>query len=241
MLNPIEQSPALAFEPARQQYVHHPQAEGAAAVTAAQAATLSTTGQVQQAATGTATGDSTGNGASGNSSDGAGAQSNASQQLGAAWSTLTQLKHQAAAALSSGNLSAARVLASEAAGIAGSIRDIVAMAGGSGTAGAQLDIQEANLVAASTPVGEATTATTPHSQTVSPLDLARSGLASAKELIDSVLSQPAQTQTEQSALISQQQSVISAMSAVENVAAQISASNVLVSSYASHSLVDIKA
>jgi hypothetical protein len=235
MLNPIEQSPAMAYEPARQQIMQHPQAEGAAAGSSNQIAALSTVGQVQQTVSSGAGGDTTGAG-NGNSSDASQQQSNASQQLGAAWSTLSQLKHQAAAALSSGNISAARVFASEAAGIAGSIRDIVSTAGGTASAGAQMDIQEADSVTAETAPGDSQT-----QQGTSPLDLARSSLANAKDVVDSAMKQTGLTQADQSALISQQQAVVTAMAAVEAVAAKQSADSPLVSSYAVHSLVDIKA
>jgi len=236
MLNPIEQSPAMAYEPARQQIMQHPQAEGAATGSLNQIAALSTVGQVQQTVGSSAGGDTTGAG-NGNGSDASQQQSNASQQLGAAWSTLAQLKHQAAAALSSGNISAARAFASEAAGIAGSIRDIVSTAGGgSASAGAEMDLQEADSVTAETTSGNSQT-----QPGTSPLDLARSSLANAKDVVDSAMQQTGLTQADQSALISQQQAVVTAMAAVEAVAAKQSARSVLVSSYAVHSLVDIKA
>jgi hypothetical protein len=217
--------------------MQHPQAEGAATGSTNQIAALSTVGQVQQTFSSSAGGDTTGAG-NGNSSDASQQQSNASQQLGAAWSTLAQLKHQAAAALSSGNISAARAFASEAAGIAGSIRDIVSTAGsGSASAGAEMDLQEASSVSAeTTQVGNSQTQPGP-----SPLDLARSSLANAKDVVDSAMQQTGLTQADQSALISQQQAVVTAMAAVEAVAAKQSARSVLVSSYAVHSLVDIKA
>lgn len=253
MLNPIEQSPALAYEPARQQQiVQHPQTEGAAAVTSSQTAALSTTGQVQQSASSAPGGNTTGGAEDDNSGSSSGDQGSASQQLGAAWSTLANLKHQAAAAVESGNLSTARALASEAAGIAGSIRDIVSMAGGASSAGAEMDLQEADAVTAeavshaggsssSSQSGSSNGVGTTTSQGTSPLDLARASLSTAKDVVDSVMQQPGLTQADQSALISQQQMVVQAMAAVELTASQQSAGSELVSSYAVHSLVDIKA
>ena len=254
MLNPIEQSPALAYEPARQQQiVQHPQTEGAAAVTSLQTAALSTTGQVQQSASSAPGGNTTGGAEDDNSgSSSSGDQGSASQQLGAAWSTLANLKHQAAAAVESGNLSTARALASEAAGIAGSIRDIVSMAGGSSSAGAEMDLQEADAVTAETASqtnsssnsqsnGGSGNGGTSSSQGTSPLDLARASLSAAKDVVDSVMQQPGLTQADQSALISQQQLVVQAMAAVEQTASQQGAGSLLTSSYAVHSLVDIKA
>lgn len=264
MLNPIEQSPALAYEPARQQILHQPQAEGAAAVTPTQAAALSTSGQVQQSAESGANGGATGN--QDDSGDGASGQphSSAAQRLGAAWSTLSQLKHQASAALSSGNVSTARELASEAASIAGSIRDLVSSAGAAGMAGADSALQEADAVSADAPVGlsasaasasttsalaasasigpsSTETASMGQSQGASPLDLARAGLNAAQDVIATSLQQTALTSEERSALISQQQMVGSAMVTVETVAAQQTADSPLLSQYAAHALVDVKA
>ena len=251
MLNPIEQSPALAYEPARQQALQQPQAEGAAAVTPAQAASLSTTGQVQQSAGSSSGGSATGNQSDSGDDSSSQQQSSASHRLGAAWSTLSQLKHQASAALSSVNVSAARELAAEAAGIAGSIRDLVSSAGAGATAGADSALQEADAVSAEAPAGlnsgSASSSTSAGSggstagQGTSPIDLARASLGAAKDVIDTALQQPSLSESDQNALVSQQQTVTSAMVSVETVAAQQNAGSVLVTSYAAHSLVDIKA
>jgi len=244
MLNPIEQSPALAYEPVRQQALQHPQAEGAAAVTTDQAAALSTAGQVQQPSS--SGGGSTAGGQDESSGGTQQDQSNASQRLGAAWSTLAQLKHQATAALSSGNVSMARELASEAASIAGSIRDLVSTAGAGATAGADSALQEASAVSSEDPVGEAAasaaTVSQPSSgQGTSPIDLARAGLSAANDVIDSALQQPTLTTSDQNALLAQQQMIASAMVTVETAASHQSAGSELVTRYAVHSLVDIKA
>lgn len=238
MLNPIEQSPALSsalgYEQAKHQAPHIAHGDGGAAATAANATVEPA--QTVSAAPSTASQQGTsGNGAE-DSGDQQQQNAQASQKLSAAWSALAQLKSQAAAAISSGNGALARELASQAAGMAGSIRDIVDSVGGSASAGAQSALQEASSVGAgSVSSGGGGSAPT------TPVDLARAGLSAAKDVVDSALQMPQSSQADWTTLSSQQKDVQSAMAGVEAIAAQNSAATSVVSGYSAHSLVDIKA
>ncbi len=180
------------------------------------------------------------NGGAGSSDSGGGNQQNdaqASRLLNSAWSTLNILKNQADAAVSSGDTALARQLATQAAGVAGSIRVIVDSFSGAATAGSQIVLNEAASIdgsvttssssstatassTTSTP-GQTTAAGAEQSASVDPLTLARNGLGTAKQIVDAALSLPQTSAADWTSLTQQQSAVLHAMQQVETAAATL--------------------
>ncbi|OIQ91285.1 hypothetical protein GALL_268190 [mine drainage metagenome] len=194
------------------------------------------------------------NGGAGSSDSGGGNQQNdaqASHLLNSAWSTLNILKNQAAAAVSSGDAALARQLATQAAGLAGSIRVIVDSFSGAATAGSQIVLDEAasiDTAASGTGgggnAGGTASAGSPQAaaqNAADPITLARNGLGAARQIVDAALSLPQASATDWTSLTQQQTGVMQAMQQVETAAAAMAdASSVPGTAASAHGL-DIKA
>jgi hypothetical protein len=238
MLNPIEQTPSLAYEPVRQQYTPPQPAEPQAPP--------SPTVQVQAADSSASSQDSSpqdGSGDQGAGSDPQGkAWAEATQKLGAAWGYLQELKSQATAALSNGDTHAAEELADEAATVAANLRSIAGStvslpstvgtpqpAGGGDTTASGTALGSAGGTTASgTALGSAGT-TTPGGTVLGSaggssadasgvFDLARAGLSTAKDVVDLASQISFFSTADRGALDAYASKVRDAMAGLENLA-----------------------
>ena len=187
----------------------------------------------------------------------------AAHLLNSAWSALNVLKGQAAAAVASGDAALARQLATQAAGVAGSIRVVIDSASASASAGSQMVLDAADAVdavALSTSTatssssvsagggGSSAGATSQQSVSVSsssgdsdPFSVARASLGVAKSVVDMAQSLPQTSADSWETLTNLQKDIQEVMVQVERAAESTSSSSVQISSYGAHSFVDISA
>jgi hypothetical protein len=243
MLNPIQQT-SLAFEPARQQITPPVQVAPPPPVRPADLPVQTSQNSPENSGPQQ---DGGSKGGSQDNAFERQAQAETADKLRSAYGRLTQLKQQAAQSLVSGNARGAKEAAEEAAEVASTIRDVTGSVSMSGLGAIQSSADQLSQSSASSSDSSSSDSTSffsnnsssifssatdggspplPSGSIVAPtpsgsatiLDLARSGLGTAKEVVDTAAAVPQQPIEDRRAIDSYMRSVMDAMAGVEALA-----------------------
>lgn len=225
MITPIEQSPHLVFDPARQQItpppVVQPQPLPALTETPLQESTASN----KQ--------DSGSDSSSGDKAPEQQAQSQTAQKLRAAWAYLQQLKSEVSMALSGGYADNAKRAAQRAAEVASSIETLsmqIPMSGDQQVLAVNSWLPPSFVGMENSGGTDSSSAASPSSDysaetetvsAVSLVDLARGGLGAAKEVIVEAASVSQFTEEDRTDINTLMQRVLNSMAVVEQIAARL--------------------
>lgn len=223
MITPIEQSPNLVFDPARQQITPPPVIQPQPLPALTETPLRESTPSNKQ---------NFGSSGGGDKAPEQRAQSQTAQKLRAAWAYLQQLKAEVAMALSGGYADNAKRAALKVADVASSIETLSMQIPVSGDE----QVLTANSWLPPSFIGVAETGGTSVAPTPSPsnysaekensspavlIDLARSGLGAAKEVIIEAASAPQFTEKDRVDINALMQRVLNSMAAVEQIAARL--------------------
>ena len=223
MITPIEQSPNLVFDPARQQITPPPVIQPQPLAALAETPLRESTPSNKQ---------NFGSGGGGDKAPEQQAQSQTAQKLRAAWAYLQQLKAEVAMALSGGYADNAKRAALKVADVASSIEALsmqIPISGDEQVPTANFWLPPSFIGVDET--GGTSVAPVPSLSTysdekenISPaflIDLARSGLGAAKEVVIEAASSPQFTEEDRADINALMQRVLNSMATVEQIASRL--------------------